>query len=105
VTNALLRDPPPTRPADIGRGLYLVACVAHRWGVGVELGPSPRIGTTARVRIPENLVTDGAPVAETTDLPTAELPRLPAGSEEHPTMIPATGRRGGPVGDPGGNPP
>lgn len=100
VTNTLLRDPPPLRPPGVGHGLYLVAMLARRWSITVELGPSPRAGTVALVRIPATLMF-GSP-DETADARTAELPRVPSGGPEVPATIPMNGRD---ADNPGSDPP
>ncbi|SEF87410.1 Signal transduction histidine kinase [Actinacidiphila yanglinensis] len=55
--NALLADPDPAPPgAAAGIGLYVVARLAHRHGVRVELGPRAGGGTTAMALLPRLLV-------------------------------------------------
>jgi signal transduction histidine kinase len=55
--NALLADPDPPPPGAVtGMGLYVVARLAHRHGVRVELQPLAVGGTTAVVVLPQILV-------------------------------------------------
>lgn len=55
--NALLADPDPAPPGAVsGMGLYVVARLAHRHGVRVQLRPKQSGGTTAVVVLPQLLL-------------------------------------------------
>ncbi|WP_202236103.1 ATP-binding protein [Actinacidiphila reveromycinica] len=62
--NALLLDPDPPAPgAAAGLGLYVVARLAHRHGVRVQLRPHANGGTSAVVVLPRLLVPGVDPLA------------------------------------------
>ncbi|SDN23810.1 ATP-binding protein [Actinacidiphila guanduensis] len=55
--NALLADPDPPAPGTVvGLGLYVVARLAHRHGIRVQLRPQEAGGTTAVVVLPQLLL-------------------------------------------------
>ncbi len=62
--NALLDDPDPAPPGAVsGMGLYVVARLAHRHGVRVQLRPQTAGGTAAVVVLPQILVPMAGPAA------------------------------------------
>src|SRR5690349_2337611 len=64
--NQRLASPPDVNPANTEQlGLFVVAHLARRHGIGVMLRPSPYGGTTAVVLIPRQLVVDDRPAALT----------------------------------------
>jgi signal transduction histidine kinase len=64
--NQRLSSPPEVNPANTEQlGLFVVAHLARRHGIGVMLRPSPYGGTTAVVLIPRQLVVDERPAALT----------------------------------------
>ncbi|MEV6007762.1 nitrate- and nitrite sensing domain-containing protein [Streptomyces sp. NPDC051976] len=91
--NALLADTDPTPPGNVsGMGLYVVARLAHRHGLRVQLRPQKMGGTTAVVVVPRLLLTTPGPDDELTTaveaaiagepLPTPSS--SPAASAAHP---------------------
>ncbi|WFE31814.1 nitrate- and nitrite sensing domain-containing protein [Micromonospora sp. WMMD975] len=63
AANRKLAVPPEFDPTDSARlGLFVVARLAARHGVGVELRPGRPAGTTAAVFLPSDLITDEPPV-------------------------------------------
>ncbi|WP_435126097.1 nitrate- and nitrite sensing domain-containing protein [Actinacidiphila sp. bgisy144] len=63
--NALLADPDPAAPgAAAGLGLYVVARLAHRHGVRVQLRPHANGGATAVVMLPRLLVPSADPLTQ-----------------------------------------
>ncbi len=73
--NDRLANPPDVNPANTEQlGLFVVAQLARRHGIGVTLRTSPYGGTTAVTLIPRRLIVDDAPSA----LPSGENPMLTA---------------------------
>ncbi|WP_435173020.1 nitrate- and nitrite sensing domain-containing protein [Actinacidiphila sp. bgisy145] len=63
--NALLAEPDPAAPgAAAGLGLYVVARLAHRHGVRVQLRPHANGGATAVVMLPRLLVPSADPLTQ-----------------------------------------
>jgi len=75
--NARLTDPPDFDPANSAQlGLFVVARLAARHGVRVQLRPSPYGGVTAVVLLPDEII--AAPGA----LPAGAVGALPAGDDD-----------------------
>ena len=72
--NTRLADPPDFDPANSAQlGLFVVARLAARHGVKVQLRPSPYGGITAVVLLPDELIASAAALRQ------REIPALPAG--------------------------
>jgi signal transduction histidine kinase len=97
VANAALRTPsefPLDGTAQLG--LYVVARLAQRHAIAVELRESPYGGTTAVVNLPAGLVTTppstGQPAKEAvTNLPTPRRPKAPSAAASTPATAAPSG--------------
>ncbi|MFI7209723.1 nitrate- and nitrite sensing domain-containing protein [Micromonospora maritima] len=77
AANRKLAAPPEFDPADSARlGLFVVARLAARHGVRVELRPAGPAGTTASVLVPADLITDEPPVGADATPPGPERRRM-----------------------------
>ncbi|MFF5175026.1 nitrate- and nitrite sensing domain-containing protein [Micromonospora sp. NPDC000089] len=96
AANARLATPPEFDPADSARlGLFVVARLAARHGVGVTLRAGDGGGTTAEVRVPAELVTAeppaGPPVTEPAVAGVTRLPAAPRARATRPANRPDQG--------------
>jgi signal transduction histidine kinase len=97
VANAALRTPPEFPLNGTAQlGLYVVARLAQRQGIAVELRESPYGGTTAVVTLPAGLVTvppsAGQPVTEpVANLPMPLRPKAPSAAASTPATTAPSG--------------